>query len=118
MLMMRCRDVASHPEVRRVRKPLQGRVQRLRPDQRVRFHDFEFTVAQPSRLQQHAVWDAHLANVMQRTCAIEQPDILRIDFLIHLRTYAELLREHAAVTLHALKVSSRFRIARFRQFRQ
>ena len=43
-------------------------------------HDFEFVVRQRPRLEQHAIRNAHLADVMQRAGEIDQADEIGVHY--------------------------------------
>src|SRR5665213_73424 len=83
-LVMRGDNVSRHFQELDAGELTYCRVERLSADGRVLLHDLKFPVAEPTRFKQYTVGDAYLADVVQRTGEIDQPDIFPVDAVAEL----------------------------------
>ena len=95
-----------------------GKMTELRAYLDVRFHDGEFTVAQSAGLEQHAVGDAHLADVVQRAGQVDQVHKVGVDLVAVVLIHAEAFGEEAAILAHPLEVCPCLRAATLGQLGQ
>ncbi len=72
-------DVARHFQKFHARELSQCRIEGLRSQHRMRFHDLEFVVAQTPRLEQDAIGNADLADIMQGAGQIDQANVFGVD---------------------------------------
>ena len=60
----------------------------------VRFHDLKFLVVQPAWLEQNAIGDANLADIVQRACEIDKADEFGIDLPAKFFEARQMLCQH------------------------
>ena len=81
-------------------------------------HDLEFFFSKRTGLEQDAVGNAHLADVVQRAGHIEQLNVVAVDLISIFLLRRKMLGDHAAILADAFQVRARVLIARLGEFRQ
>ncbi len=109
--------LGQREEGHRAAEPRLGLRNRIAAHRRVLLHHLEFLGRQPARLEQDAIRDADLADVVQRRRLVEQLDGFIIQRRRKARVRAQRLGQRTHITLRALDVIAGLVVARLGQRR-